>query len=116
MIYGIGIDLVEIDRITTTVARQPRFPQRILSEQEFLRYQNYKTVQRQMEFLAGRFAVKEAFSKAMGTGIGQEVTFQQIHCDNNALGQPTICWEGFKVHVSITHTEHYAVAQVILEQ
>lgn len=90
MIYGVGLDLVEIARIMDTVQRQPRFPERILSEQELERYHNYTTERRRIEFLAGRFAVKEAFSKALGTGIGKEITFKQIHCENDARGKPTI--------------------------
>ncbi|PCF86055.1 holo-ACP synthase [Staphylococcus intermedius] len=116
MIQGIGIDLVEIGRMIETVQRQPRFPERILSEQELERYHDFTIERRRIEFLAGRFAVKEAFSKALGTGIGKTITFKQIHCENDALGKPTIQMEGYHVHVSITHTEHYAAAQVILEQ
>lgn len=108
MIYGVGLDLVEIARIMDTVQRQPRFPERILSEQELERYHNYTTERRRIEFLAGRFAVKEAFSKALGTGIGKEITFKQIHCENDARGKPMIQMAGYHVHVSITHTEHYA--------
>lgn len=78
MIYGVGLDLVEIARIMDTVQRQPRFPERILSEQELERYHNYTTERRRIEFLAGRFAVKEAFSKALGTGIGKKLRLNKF--------------------------------------
>lgn len=44
------------------------------------------------------------------------MSFQDVHCENDEMGKPTIQYEGFKVHVSITHTEQYAVSQVILEK
>lgn len=116
MIYGLGVDLVEIERIQALVEKQPKFIQRILSKGEYDQYMQYSHPQRRIEFLAGRFAVKEAFSKALGTGIGREVAFNEIHCANDEKGKPYILFEGFTVHVSITHTEHYAMSQVILEQ
>lgn len=116
MIHGIGIDLIEIDRLQTIVNRKPYFPQRILSESEFKKYNQISSPKRQIEFLAGRFAVKEAFSKALGTGIGKKVAFQDIHCENDANGRPYIQFEGFTVHVSISHTDHYATSQVVLEK
>ncbi|QLK86485.1 holo-ACP synthase [Staphylococcus sp. 17KM0847] len=116
MIYGVGIDLVEISRIRQLVEHQPKFIARILSEGEKQQYHMFTHPQRQLEFLAGRFAVKEAFSKALGTGIGKEIAFKEIHCDNDENGKPYIIFEGFIVHVSITHTMHYAMSQVIIEQ
>ncbi|EKU47132.1 holo-ACP synthase [Staphylococcus massiliensis] len=116
MIYGIGIDLVEIDQIKQTLKRQKRLPERILSEAELERFLKFTSEKRQVEFLAGRFACKEAFSKAYGTGIGKEVAFKDIHCENDDRGKPVIKFKGFKVHVSITHTKHYAMSQVVLEK
>ncbi|KIX91381.1 4'-phosphopantetheinyl transferase [Staphylococcus microti] len=116
MIYGLGVDLVEIARIRALVEKQPKFVTRILSQGEYEQYEALAHPQRRLEFLAGRFTVKEAFSKALGTGIGKEIAFKDIHCGNDAHGKPWIHFDGFKVHVSITHTEHYAMSQVILEQ
>ena len=116
MIYGLGVDLVEIARIRALVEKQPKFVTRILSQGEYKQYEALTHPQRRLEFLAGRFAVKEAFSKALGTGIGKEVAFKDIHCANDVHGKPSIHFDGFTVHVSITHTEHYAMSQVILEQ
>ena len=68
VIYGIGIDLIEIDRIKTMLERQKRFPEKVLSQDELDKFHSFSHPQRQAEFLAGRFACKEAFSKALGTG------------------------------------------------
>ena len=115
MIYGIGIDLVEIARIKHVLERQPRFPERILSVKELEKFHTFKSEQRKLEFLAGRFACKEALSKALGTGLGRELAFKDIHCDNDVQGKPVIEFKDYKIHVSISHTEHYATSQVVIE-
>lgn len=116
LIYGIGIDLIEIDRIKSLLQRQPKLPERILSDDERIKFDGFSHEQRRAEFLAGRFACKEAFSKALGTGLGKRISFQDINCQNDEFGRPFIKFEGFKVHVSISHTENYATSQVILEK
>lgn len=116
MITGIGIDIVEIDRICKAAERQTRFFERILCETERTRYLQLKG-RRKVEFLAGRYAAKEAFSKAAGTGIGSELSFQDIEIGKDEKGRPFITkpfTEG--VHLSLSHSEHYAVAQVIIEK
>lgn len=115
MINGIGIDIIEINRIEKAVEKNARFVKRILTEKEVERYENLPSKQRQLEFLAGRFAAKEAFAKAMGTGIGK-LSFQHIEVLANEEGAPTVTcsrYEG-KIHISISHSKAYAVAQVIL--
>ena len=116
MIYGIGIDLVELNRIEQTLERQPRFAGRILTQAEQERFQSLSG-HRKIEYLAGRFAAKEAFVKAFGTGVGKEVTWQDVEVLNNETGRPIMSgpFDGF-IHVSITHSEHYASAQVLLEK
>lgn len=116
MIYGIGIDLVEIKRIQKVVDKQARFPERILTGKELDLYQK-KSPRRKLEFLAGRFAAKEAFSKAMGTGIGKTVNFQNVSILTGKKGQPEVVESPFEgnVFLSITHTEDYAAAYVVLE-
>ncbi|MCG7340040.1 holo-ACP synthase [Staphylococcus sp. ACRSN] len=115
MIHGIGIDLIEIDRITKLYEHQSKLVERVLTENEQKRFHSFKHKPRQMEFLAGRFACKEAFSKALGTGLGKKIALNEIDCVNDENGKPVIQYDGFIVHVSITHTEHYAMSQVILE-
>lgn len=119
MIVGIGIDIVEINRLAHSVEKQPRFPERILHAEELQLYTQL-TGKRQIEYLAGRFAAKEAFSKALGTGIGEAVTWHDlvIHQQNN--GSPQLIWhknnKGYRVHLSISHSAEYAVAHVVLEE
>ncbi|WP_078429415.1 holo-ACP synthase [Alkalihalobacterium alkalinitrilicum] len=116
MIKGIGIDIVEIARIKQAIERTDKFILRILTENERKKYHTL-TKQRQFEYVAGRFAAKEAFVKAIGTGISKEVGWQDIEVVNDVnSGKPSIAWKGNdKVHVSISHSKEFAVAQVIIE-
>lgn len=117
MITGIGLDVVELDRIAVLDEKSDKFRRRILTELEIVRY-NELSLKRRVEFLAGRFAAKEAFSKALGTGIGTECSFQDIEILSDQKGAPILYFkdaltEGF---VSITHTKTIAAAQVILQK
>ncbi|WP_078543056.1 holo-ACP synthase [Litchfieldia alkalitelluris] len=115
MIIGIGIDIVELQRIEKIVIRQKKFIERILTENERNHY-NSLIGRRQIEFLAGRFAAKEAYSKAVGTGIGKDLSFLDIEVTSNEVGKPSIkINDGRNVHLSISHSKEYAVAQVIIE-
>jgi holo-[acyl-carrier protein] synthase len=116
MIAGIGLDIVELQRIRKISERQIKFVDRILTPFEKEMYQQL-TEARKVEYLAGRFAAKEAYAKAVGTGIGNNLSFLDIQVENNEKGKPFICkpqQEG--VHLSITHSAEYAVAQVIIEK
>lgn len=116
MITGTGIDIVEIGRIKKLVESQPRFPDRVLTEKEKDIYCTYNE-RRGIEFLAGRWAAKEAFSKAKGTGIGKELSFHDIEIEADPHGRPIVTrpyTEG--VHLSISHSEQYAIAQVVIEK
>ncbi|WP_445490570.1 holo-ACP synthase [Niallia sp. 03133] len=116
MIKGIGIDIIEINRVKQLVDRKPQFVQRILTKNEQLIYENHQK-SRQIEYLAGRFAAKEAFSKAVGTGIGKELSFQDIEVEKDSYGKPMIVKPFHQgVYLSITHSKEYAVAQVIIEK
>ena len=116
MIYGIGIDLIEIERIEKVLHKQSKIIERVLTPDEKAKFENFTHEKRKIEFLAGRFAVKEAFSKALGTGLGQTISFKDINCYNDELGKPCIDYDGFRAHVSITHTDNYAMSQVTLEK
>lgn len=115
MIVGIGLDIVDLARIEKASSKQTRFAERILTETEKRKYDQL-IGHRKVEFLAGRFAAKEAFAKAYGTGLGQ-VSFQDIEILNDAKGKPILTKspDAFRAFVSITHTEQIAAAQVILE-
>lgn len=110
MIKGLGTDIIEIDRIKKA-NRNDRLANRILSEIEFNNYNNIKSSRRQLEFLAGRFAGKEAYAKAIGTGIGK-LNFKHIEILNEDNGKPYI--NGDSALISISHSKMYATATVII--
>ncbi|CAG9610306.1 holo-ACP synthase [Pseudoneobacillus rhizosphaerae] len=115
MISGIGIDIIELNRIKTIIDRQPKFIQRILTENELLVFEKL-SAERKVEFLAGRFAAKEAYAKANGTGIGNQLSFLDIEIQPDSFGKPQIVAPNNKgVHLSISHSREYAVAQVVIE-
>jgi len=115
MIKGIGIDIIELERIKNLMKNE-RFKKRILTENELHQYEAL-TEKRKVEFLAGRFAAKEAYAKAYGTGIGEQLSFQDIEIQNNDKGKPMIIKPmNYKVHLSISHSQDFAVAQVIIEE
>jgi holo-[acyl-carrier protein] synthase len=115
VIKGIGVDITELDRMETLINRQPRLKERILTESEILIFEKLNG-RRKVEYFAGRFAAKEAFSKANGTGIGKHLSFLDIEIISDDKGKPVISKpfsEG--VHLSISHSRDYAVAQVVIE-
>lgn len=124
MIYGIGTDIVEVSRIEDSLARfgEP-FARRILTEDE---WQAFGQSQTKARFLAKRFAAKEAFSKALGTGLRAPATLQNIGVAHNDLGKPLfelapdlmahLEQRGIRVcHLSVSDEKALAVAFVVLE-
>ncbi|RLQ93176.1 holo-ACP synthase [Falsibacillus albus] len=116
MIKGIGMDLIELDRIQRLASRQERFAERILTINEQRTFSELHG-RRKIEFLAGRFAAKEAFSKAYGTGIGEELSLQDMEIASDDMGKPYFL-KPFRrgVHLSITHSRDFAAAQVVIEE
>ncbi|QWI76379.1 holo-ACP synthase [Bacillus mycoides] len=115
MIVGIGIDIIELNRIEKMLDGKLKFMERILTERERGVAEGLKG-SRLTEFVAGRFAAKEAYSKAVGTGIGKEVSFLDIEVRNDDRGKPIIITNTEHiVHLSISHSKEFAVAQVVLE-
>lgn len=114
MIKGIGIDIIELSRVQEIISTQPKFIDRILCESEKQKFDQLSGI-RKVEFLAGRFAAKEAFSKANGTGIGKQLSFKDIEIDSDFRGKPFILKPYVQAHLSISHSREYAVAQVIIE-
>ena len=84
MIVGHGIDIEELASIESAVTRHEGFAKRVLTAKEMERFNSLKG-RRQIEYLAGRWSAKEAFSKAMGTGIGK-LGFQDLEVLNNERG------------------------------
>lgn len=124
MIFGIGTDIVEVVRIENTLARfGATFAERILTSHE---WQSYAQSASQARFLAKRFAAKEAFAKALGTGIRGPVSFQNIRVEHDALGKPVLRFAPElqqlldsknvrRMHLSISDEKALAAAFVVLE-
>ena len=124
MIVGVGTDIVEINRIAESLARLgERFAQRILSTSELELFHSHVN---QAAFLAKRFAAKEAVGKALGTGIGQGVSWVEIEVLHDELGAPRLTFSGeaqqwcerrgvANSHISLSDEKDYAVAFVVLE-
>lgn len=116
MIVGHGIDIEALASIQNAVKKRKGFAQRVLTDKEMERFSSLKG-RRQVEYLAGRWSAKEAFSKAMGTGIGK-LGFQDLEILNNERGAPYFSKSPFsgKVWLSISHTDQFVTASVILEE
>lgn len=127
MIRGIGTDIIEIDRIRLILLNESadRFLARVLTPSE--RAHADLRGGRLYEFIAGRFAAKEAVSKAMGCGIGQQLGFQDIEILPDASGKPICriskrsqhlaqCGHHTNFHLSITHSSKMASAFVVWEE
>lgn len=117
MIIGLGTDLVETVRIKEAIANNSRFVGKLLTKNELNIYTSIDNEKRQVEFVAGRWAAKEAFAKAYGTGISSQLHFQDIEIVNNDQRKPHVICDKVDtpVHVTISHTDHYATATVIIE-
>lgn len=117
MIKGVGIDSVEVERIKSIVEKGDQFAKRVLTPNEFLQYQQLKG-KRKVEYLGGRFSLKESFSKAMGTGLGKYLSFQDIETLWDDLGHPVMTSTKFTGNIfpSITHDDHEIITFVVLEE
>lgn len=125
MIYGIGTDIVEVERIQSSLDQfGDAFAKRILAESELA---DYADSQLKARFLAKRFAAKEAFAKAIGTGIRGEVSFHNIAVTHDALGRPLLQLSPalqaflkqqhiYQSHISISDEKNLALATVVLEK
>ena len=124
MIYGVGTDIVSINRIKDIISKnRDGFIKRVLTDHEQALFANKAD---SPAFCAKRFAAKEAFSKALGTGIGKEVSFQDLTVRNNENGKPHfipseklrlyLLAKGIKhAHLSISDESQNAIAFVVLE-
>ncbi|WP_319371227.1 holo-ACP synthase [uncultured Ilyobacter sp.] len=117
-IIGIGNDIVEIDRIKKAIVKNPKFKEKIYTYEE-IDYLEKKSDP--YPGYAGRFAAKEAVSKAMGTGV-RGFKLCDIEILNDALGKPEVRFYGvleekykeFRVMLTISHSREYATAVAIL--
>jgi holo-[acyl-carrier protein] synthase len=123
MIIGVGIDMIEVDRVMSKVTKDHGFRELVFSKNEIefcesnLKSENY----------AGRFAAKEAFLKATGLGLLLGNNLSDIEIENDEFGKPSIRLSGEfkrkaednswdKIHVSISHLKQIACAVVIIER
>lgn len=122
MILGIGTDIVETTRIAKSI-EESRFKERVFSKIE-IAYCESKA--NKAEHYAARFAAKEAFFKALGTGLRAGMAFNEVEIQNDELGKPSICLLGetaqtvaykniASIYVSLSHTASQSTATVIIE-
>lgn len=139
-VVGIGTDIVEIERLEKSLEKSDSLARRILTDAEYDDFQKLaklnevltrdtsedRSLVKQGRFLAKRFAAKEAAVKAIGNGIGNGVSWQQMEIAHHQTGQPYLQVSGrlkelFALknvqhsHVSISDEQTYAVATVLLE-
>jgi holo-[acyl-carrier protein] synthase len=124
LIYGVGTDVVEIARIEQALARfGERFAQRILCDPELARFRKHRLP---AAYLAKRFAAKEAFTKALGTGIHAPANWHGVWVQNLPSGKPVLRFSDplthllqarkiLQSHLSLTDERGVAMATVILE-
>ena len=125
MIFGIGTDIVEVERIKN-LSSISKFAKKILSRNELNTFNSLNKDQ-QIYFLSKQFAAKEAISKALGTGIGHEISLKNIEILRDEKGKPFfnainelsayLSNLGItKTHVSLSDESNYAIAMVIVEK
>ncbi len=125
MIFGTGLDIIEINRIKKSLEKySTRLEHKVFTDSEI----DYCRSQADPgKHFAARFAVKEAVSKSLGTGITRDVGFKDIEVVNHDSGKPIVKMGGrgktlFEklnlkfIHISISHDQHYAIAHAIAEQ
>jgi holo-[acyl-carrier protein] synthase len=124
MILGIGTDIVEVTRNKGSLEKfGERFLRRVLRPDEIAYCLSHKEP---APFVAGRFAAKEAISKAFGTGIGAQLGWQDMEIGRHPSGEPFVILhdkgaallarrQGRKVRVSLSHTSQHATAVALLE-
>lgn len=122
-LLGIGIDVVEVERIGSSIEEfGEKFLQRVFTKAE----QDYCYSQKRSSIhFAARFAAKEAIAKAFGTGIGKEITWLDMEITREPSGEPKVLMTGVgkkyaekmkvvDIKISLTHAEHYAAANAVV--
>ncbi|NTW99225.1 MAG: holo-[acyl-carrier-protein] synthase [Geobacteraceae bacterium] len=124
MIYGIGVDIVAMERFQRFIdAGNSAILDRLFTQAERSLCGNRKDT---ASCLAARFAAKEAFLKALGTGLRDGISWQEMEVSNDALGKPELTLSGKaavrvqgngvnRVHLSLSHDSGSAIAMVVLE-
>lgn len=121
MILGVGVDLIEVERIARACAREA-FVRRVYTQAERALFASRANA---AQVMAAHWAAKEAVMKALGVGIGT-VALREIEIRRNASGAPSVCLygaaqmrltqlHGTRLHVSLSHVAHMAAAFAVLE-
>ena len=124
MVEGIGIDMIDVERVATRIGKENGFRELVFSKNE-IAYCETKT--NKFEHYAARFAAKEAFFKALGTGWLNGTAFNEVEVSNDASGKPELLLLGetaktittfgiIKISVSLSHLKTIASAVVIIEK
>lgn len=125
MIFGTGVDIIEIARITNSLEKYPgRFEEKIFTPKE-IEYCRSKPAPGR--HFAARFAVKEAVMKCLGTGMGPAINWKDMEVTHEDTGKPVLRLTGRgkelfdrlklkAIHISISHDRGYAIAHAIAEQ
>jgi holo-[acyl-carrier protein] synthase len=114
MIVGIGVDLIEVERIQKLADKSPRFLRRVFTDTEIKYSEGRKN---KYQHLAARFAAKEAFFKA----LGKKINWTDVGIVNLPSGKPELVlkegksYSFDKTYVSLSHLKDYAIAYVVLE-
>ena len=129
MIFGIGTDICDVQRIRASLERHgERFARKVLSEVEFATWQarSLRWPERGVRYLATRFSAKEAFSKAVGLGMRMPMTWRSCEIGKLPSGKPCIVlhgalaeWfheRGLTAHVSVTDETDYAASFCVVEK
>jgi holo-[acyl-carrier protein] synthase len=124
MIIGVGIDMIEVDRVTEKISKDQGFREKIFSVNEIL-YCESKV--NSGENYAARFAAKEAFLKASGQGLALGYNLSDIEVISDTSGKPSLVLNGSfkqmaserswnKIYVSLSHLKSMACAVVVIEE
>jgi holo-[acyl-carrier protein] synthase len=122
MIFGIGTDIIEVERVASAISKEA-FKKKVFTDAEINYCEQFKTA----ESFAARYAAKEAFFKALGTGWRDGMHITEVEVINDELGKPYIQLSGFtkekvaqmgvkEIHLSLSHIKSMAIAFVTLEK
>ncbi len=124
MIVGVGIDIIETERVAEKIAKENGFREHVFSASEITYCENNKN---KAEHYAARFAAKEALLKALGIGLSENYLLNEIEVRHDKLGKPDFFFTGAtkkyikakeisKIHLSLSHQKSIACATVIIEK
>ncbi len=123
MVIGVGVDVLEVNRVKRLLDRDDRFLEKVFTRAEigYCQAKHYRE-----QHYAARFTAKEAFLKALGSGWRNGIGWQDVEVVNDELGKPTIrlhgrALEAFRsqrmrrIHLSLSHTREHAVSLVVID-